>query len=406
MREYLRKLFQAHYREIPAASIEPPDLPRRELAFMFWDKKGMIRHKGFLAVDEYKQFLVKNAPMNVYYSSTLYHSPWKDKMDEKGYVGCDLIFDIDCDHIPTPCKQDHDTWTCKGCGKTGSGTHPLTCPSCSQASFDDRTWLCDACLQKSKTETVKLADAFLVDDLGIEPRHLDIYFSGHRGYHVHVESSAFRGLSSDERRELADFITGIGISWNHLGFLVRTNETVGFTMQDPGWRGKVASKLLDIIDHVKDAPPLGLDKDIITTLVQNKDEISQRIRGAQRNWSFKGMGPRTWDRLLAWIVHDLRCEIDVPVTIDVHRLIRAPGSLHGKTGFVTCKLSRDELDAFDPFANPVVFKGGSEQVKMIHDVPRFRIGDVTYGPFAKDEVAELSHGAAVFLFCKGKGVVA
>jgi len=47
-------------------------------------------------------------------------------------------------------------------------------------------------------------------------------------------------------------------------------------------------------------------------------------------------------------------ETDAPVTTDLHRLIRLPESLHGGTGFRVARLSRDALDAFDPFRDAVV----------------------------------------------------
>nr|MDO8116037.1 DNA primase catalytic subunit PriS [Candidatus Sigynarchaeota archaeon] len=111
MIDYIKRLFQAYYREAKMADLLPTSVPLREFGFLLFDKKGMIRHKGFLEGNEVKTYLVKNIPMHAYYSATLYHSPWKERMDEKSYMGCDLIFDIDCDHIDTPCKEHHDSWT-------------------------------------------------------------------------------------------------------------------------------------------------------------------------------------------------------------------------------------------------------------------------------------------------------
>ncbi|MCL4332766.1 MAG: DNA primase catalytic subunit PriS, partial [Candidatus Thermoplasmatota archaeon] len=53
-----------------------------------------------------------------------------------------------------------------------------------------------------------------------------------------------------------------------------------------------------------------------------------------------------------------------PVTTDVHRLIRFPGSLHGKTGLEVVPVPIDELGGFDPLksAIPDVFMEGEEEV--------------------------------------------
>jgi DNA primase small subunit len=48
-------------------------------------------------------------------------------------------------------------------------------------------------------------------------------------------------------------------------------------------------------------------------------------------------------------------ETDEPVTCDVKRLIRLPGSLHGKTGLRVVKVTLDNLKSFDPLSDAVVF---------------------------------------------------
>jgi len=55
-------------------------------------------------------------------------------------------------------------------------------------------------------------------------------------------------------------------------------------------------------------------------------------------------------------------ETDEPVTCDIKRLIRLPGSLHGKTGFRVKKIKIDDLVDFDPFEDTVVLS--DELVKI------------------------------------------
>ncbi len=397
----MKALFQAYYRQAAVDSLVPKDLTRREFGFIIPGKKGMIRHQAFLDPKDYKGFLVQNAPVHAYHSATLYNSPWKDRMDLKDYVGCDLIFDIDCDHIDTPCKKDHDAWRCKECGNHGTGKAPEKCPKCDGNKFDDRTWLCDRCLDKAKTETRKLIDDFLVKDFGLPADSMDIYFSGQRGYHVHLERDVFRKMGTDARREMADYITATGLSLPSIGFLVKTNSIMGFTTKDPGWAGKISRGLLDIIKNIDLGKDLGsIPSRELELLKANRDSLKKRLLDNDVNWSLAGIGPGIWNHIIERIIDDIKCEIDVPVTIDIHRLIRAPATLHGKTGFMNCRLTRQQLDAFDPFTDAVVFKGNAERIKMSSDVPRFRIEDKTYGPYKKDDTDTVSIGAAVFLLCK------
>ena len=48
-------------------------------------------------------------------------------------------------------------------------------------------------------------------------------------------------------------------------------------------------------------------------------------------------------------------ETDEPVTCDIKRLIRLPGSLHGKTGLKVQKIPLDKLESFNPLNDTVVF---------------------------------------------------
>ncbi|MFX0098304.1 MAG: DNA primase small subunit domain-containing protein [Candidatus Hodarchaeota archaeon] len=408
MIEYLKTLFRAHYRGISLEKMIPSNFPNRELAFVLWNKKGMFRHQGFIEEKDYKDTLIKQVPRHVYYSAGLYNSPWRDKMEEKDYIGCDLVFDIDCDHIDTSCKEDHDTWTCTNCGKKGKGTPPKEC-KCGGSKFKEKNWLCDVCLEKSKTETMKLIDSFLTSDFGMNSDSITVFFSGHRGYHVHLEDESYRNLSSEERREISDYITATGIKLStigDIGFDLSNTSTRGFTSSDTGWRGKITKNLEILLDQVKKSPEkISLDKNIIDLLDKNHDELKDRIDKESRNWTIKGIGEGKWNRILDYLVLQARCEIDVPVTIDTHRLIRAPESLHGKTGFKVCKIDKENLAQFDPFSDPVVFKGNKEKIKALDDVPEFRIGDNRFGKYEKDQEIELPLEAAVFLLCRNMGVL-
>ena len=53
---------------------------------------------------------------------------------------------------------------------------------------------------------------------------------------------------------------------------------------------------------------------------------------------------------------------DEPVTGDVHRLIRLPGSLHGGSGLRVTTMTSKELEDFDPMTKAIAF--GDELVKI------------------------------------------
>ena len=121
----------------------------------------------------------------------------------------------------------------------------------------------------------------------------------------------------------------------------------------------------------------------------------------------KGVGLKSWQEIAIKAAPSYGGEIDVPVTHDVHRVIRLIGSLNGKTGFTVNLLTRDAIDNFDPFSDAIGLSDGSLKVKISEQqtkIPKFRIGNDTYGPF-QNEVVELPKAAAVLLLSKGVATI-
>src|SRR5881628_4137548 len=95
---WIRDRFRRHYE---AAEIGlPPRFARREFGFMFWEAGMMQRHQSFKSGEGLRDFLARRTPMHVYYSSAYYETPGAPTMEEKGWLGADLVFDLDADHLP------------------------------------------------------------------------------------------------------------------------------------------------------------------------------------------------------------------------------------------------------------------------------------------------------------------
>jgi len=85
----------------------------------------------------------------------------------------------------------------------------------------------------------------------------------------------------------------------------------------------------------------------------------------------------------------LQGETDAPVTTDIHRLIRLPGSLHGGTGFRVVPLAREAVDAFDPFRDALLgpIDGPTQRVTFTETVEYPFPGGVRGSPGQTDELA-------------------
>lgn len=415
---YLTRMFQTYYREQAKKIPVVDSFEAREFAFIFWDKSYMMhRHIGFNNPKNFREYLILKHPKHVYSSATLYSTPDNKQMDDKGYRGCDFVIDIDVDHFYTPCKQDHDTWTCQECQKTGKGMPPEKCPECGKGKFDSLNWICRDCLETAKEEILKLIYDFLLPDFNIQTNEMSISFSGHRGYHLKVSNENMRSLSSESRREIVDYLTGSNISFEILGLKEISSNIFGLSEQTIGWNRKLVLKLKEILNSYTDSEltqlleSFGFNENVIFSFKSSKEDFLRILNNPERSsWAIEGFGLTRWKKLLAGIAELAGAEIDKPVSIDIHRLIRYPGTLHGKTGFKVQDISLTELESFQPLnvsnkaLDPIVFysKQDNVKVKILENmVPQTRIKGMTYGPYNKDEKLELPNHMAIFLVCKG-----
>ncbi|USZ67755.1 DNA primase small subunit PriS [Halorussus salilacus] len=326
-RAYLRGRFRDHYRRADLSP--PPDPGAREWGYIPWTTgpTTMVRHNSLLELGELEDFLSRERPRHVYFSAGRYDDPGADDMDAKGWREADLVFDLDADHLP--------------------GVDPQ------RDSYGEM-------LEAGKEELLDLLD-LLEADFGFED--LTVVFSGGRGYHVHVRDEGVRSLDRDQRREVVDYIRGEGIE---LDAIQRTEmggtATRRVLKTDGGWGRRVHRRLLALADDL-----LAMDEDDALERLKEFDRIGDgragTILGAvsedyekleSGNLERGGPGIRQLAKVMTQeVVADESAAIDEPVTTDVRRLIRLPGSLHGGTGFEVTRIPRDDVDDFDPLVDPV-----------------------------------------------------
>ena len=362
----------------------------------------MLRHQSFLDADRLRSSLSTVVPSDVYYSSAYYERP-TEEMRAKGWLGADLVFDIDADHFPTPCPTVHDFWVCTGCGACGKGKHPQKCSSCGGTKFKEKSWPCEVCLEAAKAEVIKLVD-ILIEDFGFSSELLTVAFSGNRGYHVHVESESVRKLDSLSRKEIVDYVMGTGLEaeFHGLGKSATLDRMVaGPDLNERGWRGRVAKGTYDFLSVAseEDLMKTGLKRQQIKPFLAFSEEIMDSW-DKKGPWGIvKGVSPETWKTIAQYGVEKQSVKIDTVVTPDINRLIRLSNSLHGKTALKKIELPISGIEDFDPLKRAVAFKGGDVTVH-VSEAPQFRVEDTIYGPYKKQKI-EVSTAAAMMLLCKG-----
>ena len=404
---FIRGKFSEFYSKY-ADKIEPPkSIESREFGFTLFKENVMVRHKGFLRVEDLREFIKRNVPSNAYYSTAYYSTP-EAKMDEKGWLGSDLFFDIDADHLPTECKKEHDSWECKKCGFKGKGKAPAKCPNCGSEGFEEKAWPCETCLETARSEAIKLIDMLLCD-FGFSLGEVKCSFSGHRGYHIQVENDDFLKMDSAARKEIVDYVTGTGVDAVFHGLEEiregRAKIIVGPGLGDAGWRGRAARGTYEFLltATAEDLRRIGLKTSVINEIIENREAIIESWR-SYGPWNIvKGLGLGGWRKIVQRGIELQSAKIDTVVTVDIHRLIRLPGSLHGKTGLLKIPFPASRIEEFDPLKEAIAFKGG--EVKLyVEEAPMFRLGDEVFGPFKK-QTATLPLSPAILLLCKGAAKV-
>ncbi|MGA2523241.1 MAG: DNA primase small subunit PriS [Candidatus Bathyarchaeia archaeon] len=401
-RDFVYQKFSEYYRD-PSNVISAPILAeQREFGYLMFKERFMVRHKRFSDIASLRSALNYIVPSDVYHSCAYYENPDFD-MDKKGWIGADLVFDIDADHIPSACNKIHDEFICAKCGFSGRGITPEVCPACEGTKFTTKTWPCELCIQSAREETAKLVD-MLSNDFGFSLDELHVFFSGHRGYHVHVEDEAVRSLDAMARKEIVDYVTGLGLA------VLETDvkETRGkrgakrFNLHNFGWNRRLKVGMQNLVEHAskEGLKNIGVNNNAI---LKNRESIITRCINQGRWESVPGVSVQTWLKL-AECAKDLQSsKIDTVVTTDVHRLIRMNGTLHGKTGLKKVEFPARDLQDFDPFSGAVAFKKGEVKV-FVSNAPEFKMSGQTFGPY-RNETKELPVAVAVMLICKGRAKV-
>ncbi|MDR2865874.1 MAG: DNA primase catalytic subunit PriS [Methanomassiliicoccaceae archaeon] len=351
---FLLKAFGKYYRG--NAPVLPERFGRREFGFMFFDRTFVQRHMGFSKADDIRKFLIAQVPSHCYYSTAYYKSPAAPTMEEKTWLGADLIFDLDADHLKGADKMTYSEM-----------------------------------LSQIKKEMINLVDSFICGDLGFSEKEVSIVFSGGRGYHAHVCTPKVLSLGSPERREIVDYVTskGLDLDWVFpgkgtvtssvkIGDQTRSNVTVDRLVpkaDSGGWKARMRSGLTVVVDDIVSMDSKDLKKKYPSTAdIANKTLLSlrndvERSKTAIFDRNTMAVLTKKSQEIIIKVMSEdvmisLAGEVDEPVTADVKRLIRLPGSVHGKSGLRVTPLSRDELTGFDPLRDAVPDAYSDEPIKI------------------------------------------
>jgi len=365
----------------------PTDLWMREWGFVHFDhyypaKLVMRRHKAFTAEEELVHYLRENAPAHAYFSTAIYKYPTA-KMADKDWLGADLIFDLDADHV------------------------------IGEAEFQSYSY--EDILRCVKEETRKLID-FLLNDFGFPENKIELVFSGSRGYHIHIETEQVRGLGSRERREIVDYVMATGLDIN--SFLVADSKDKSgkksgredLRLIPEGWGKRVLKGLIEFLHEIAAMEEKQAIKEVKSVGAMEKKKAKEILRIANDETVMsrieKGQIPHFSDSIWQGLSKSSEAKYsayadkpDAPVTADIKRLIRLPTSLHGKSSLQVKPLSIETFDDFDPLVDAVAFGNSSVEISVARNSSITMKGE-SY-EVEEGEVVSVPEHAALYFMCRG-----
>ena len=376
--DYLKTRFQDYYK---TANITlPPRFTTREWGFLNWNGGIMNRHIQFRTMKEVNGYLTRVAPAHCYHSVAYYREPSSNTMLEKDWQGADLIFDLDADHLP----EMEDV-------KKGKITFSKL-------------------MEYIREQTYRLVVDVLLGDFGLKEEDLLITFSGGRGYHVHVRNPDVLTLPSGARREIADYLTGKGLDLNKI--LIDAGYTKEYPIRgkgierknlgveklpstnSKGWQGRISRFINSKLDSMREIneeklnselKKLGIPKGMLDLDKSNEMAFNKLPKSPKR-------------KFVNIALKETAIHPDEPVTGDIHRLIRLPGSIHGGSGLKVTTMTPEDLKAFDPMKDALAFGKKPVKVRSIVNHP-VTMGD-GIATLTPGSVTELPEMAAIYFMAR------
>ncbi|MFO8109409.1 MAG: DNA primase small subunit PriS [Thermoplasmata archaeon] len=374
-RRFLHGMLKSYYTKTDLEL--PPRFTLREFAFIYRGSRGMHRPVAFVTGQEFKEFMAAKLPIHTYYSTAYYSNP-RAPMKNKEWLGADLIFDLDSDHLP--------------------GGENMSYPRQ---------------LELVKKKTRLLLEDFLMDDFGFQEKHIKLVFSGNRGYHIHVRKKEVFSLPRSARREIVDYITGTGISLSSIFpyDMVEVSKFKEFSKTEysykfpPRKKGGWGRRAIDLIKYALER----------WSHMSKEEFVEEVAYDSSKKTGIKGIGEKTavglynelygqgkWRdiikketlddlsesgmvnqkyflKIFEQVIRDHGINqlslkfvgaTDEPVTGDTKRLIRLPTSIHGGSFLVVKPIDIAKFDDFEPLKDAFIEISGDKNYDIrLEDLP-------------------------------------
>lgn len=356
-----RSILKEYYSQNFSGIYEPANLASREFGFSFFDG-SFRRHTSFRSFKEYVDFVLRNIPKDVYYSVAVYREP-SLPMDEKGWLNAELPFDLDAEQLLR--TQDETI-------RSG--------------------WISRDVYEEIKSRLIYLLEEFVEGDLGIDQKEYLVVFSGSRGYHIRILTEPYINLDQKLRRQIVEYV-----SLGYRPAITSDTNVVRPFSHDYGWHRR-------LYEQIRRLDPNRLEELGVEQMLATRRVLSA-FKKARRPSEVRVSRAETdsLNKLIEWAINSSTVSVDERVTVDINRLLRAPGTVHGESGLLCRILAKNELEGFDPFRDAAMRLGSTKKV-LVRRVPfEVEINGETVSPEQGGRVVEINSALAYYIVARGGG---
>ncbi len=309
------------------------DFDKREFGFQVVKDNSVkfIRNISFKNPETLKNYILESIPLAIYVGAIYSEGPnyfEQKSIQNLDWIRRELIFDIDL--------TEYDT------------VRPCSCIGKNQA--------CEYCWELINV-SIKWIQETLVEDFGV--KDIKWVFSGRRGVHAWILDRSMSLLDDEQRSAIINYLT----FFKGDGDSAKISPTAKFNSR---YQERVKKIIFDsFFNHttIAQLEKIGFSKQRANLILEQRDKMgisnqfySNFIYNGERsasilpNQNFPSRDKINQNVLLRWSPR-----LDAAVTIDLRRVLRMPGSVHGESGKRVRFLNYDELEFFNPLFEEALY---------------------------------------------------
>jgi DNA primase small subunit len=302
------------------------DFDKREFGFQVVKDNAIrfVRNISFETPEKLKKYILDHTPLAIYVGAIYNEGPnyfEQKSIQNLEWIRREFIFDIDL--------TEYDS------------VRPCSCVGKNQA--------CEFCWELINV-SIKWIQETLEEDFGV--KDIKWVFSGRRGVHAWILDRSMSFIDDEQRAAIVNYLT----FFKGDGDSAKISPSAKFNTR---YQERVKKIIFDsFFNHttINQLEKLGFSKQRANVILTQRDDMgitnsfySNHVYSTERASTIvPSQRLPTREEINQNILLRWSPRLDTAVTIDLRRILRMPGSIHGESGKRVRFLNYDELEFFNP----------------------------------------------------------